>query len=181
MIEISDYRSDWPEHFLQIRDSILPALSEITFRVEHVGSTSVPGLCAKPIIDIDIIIESISDFNSVRSNLQAVGYQYLGNQGVPGREAFRNNSCDIKHHLYVCQDGVLALRNHITLRDHLRKNIEDRDRYGLLKRKLAKQFRNDIEAYIEGKTDFIIKILSKYGIEELDEIRNVNKKIDDKL
>ena len=94
MIEISDYRSDWPEHFLQIRDSILPALPEITFRVEHVGSTSVPGLCAKPIIDIDVIIESISDFNSVRSNLQAVGYQYLGNQGVPGRERDFCPACD---------------------------------------------------------------------------------------
>ncbi|MDC0035121.1 GrpB family protein [Chloroflexi bacterium] len=181
MIEISDYQSEWQRQFLQIRNAILPALSEITTQIEHVGSTSVPGLPAKPIIDIDVVITSKSDFNSVKSKLEAMGYQYLGDQGVPYREAFRCRPEDINHHLYVCEDGILALQNHITLRDHLRKNVGDRNRYGILKRKLAKQFKNDIDAYVEGKTNFIIEILSKYGIKELDEIIEVNQKSDDKL
>jgi GrpB-like predicted nucleotidyltransferase (UPF0157 family) len=179
MIEISDYQPDWARQFLEIRNAIFPALSEITTQVEHVGSTSIQGLSAKPIIDIDVIIKSKSDFNLVKSNLQAIGYEYIGDQGVPGREAFRCRPDDIKHHLYVCEEGILALRNHITLRNHLRNNIEDRNRYGILKRELAKRFKDDIDAYVEGKTDFIIEILSKYGIEKLDEIRDVNRKVDE--
>jgi GrpB-like predicted nucleotidyltransferase (UPF0157 family) len=176
MIEISDYQEDWKIRFIEIRKDLLSALSRITNKVEHVGSTSVEGLCAKPIIDIDVIIKRESDFEPVRSTLSKIGYVYEGDLGIHGREAFRCSPDAIKHNLYVCLEGTVALQNHLTLRDHLRSHSEDRNRYGILKRALAERFNDDIDAYVEGKTDFIIPILSKYGINNLDDIRNDNKK-----
>ena len=176
MIEISDYQEDWGIQFLKIRKDLLSALSEITNKVEHVGSTSVEGLCAKPIIDIDVIIKSKADFEPVKSALLGIGYVHEGDLGIHGREAFRCSPGGVKHNLYVCLEGTLPLLNHLTLRDHLRGHSEDRKCYGILKKKLAKRFYDDIDAYVEGKTDFIISILSKYGIDKLDEIRNANKK-----
>lgn len=176
MIEVLEYQPDWKLQFLKIKEVLLPAVFPITSQIEHVGSTSVAGLCAKPIIDIDIIIKSKNDFDSVRLKLLKIGYKHMGDQGISGREYFRSGPSDIKHHLYVCVEGTLALQNHLLLRNHLRGNEKDKERYGLLKKELSERYENDIDAYVEGKTEFIVQILSMYVINGLDEIRIANKK-----
>jgi len=176
LIEVLEYQPDWKLQFLKIKEVLLPAVFPITSQIEHVGSTSVSGLCAKPIIDIDIIIKSKNDFDFVRLKLLKIGYKHMGDQGISGREYFRSGPSDIKHHLYVCVEGTLALQNHLLLRNHLRGSEKDKERYGLLKKELSERYENNIDAYVEGKTEFIVQILSMYGINGLDEIRIANKK-----
>ncbi len=153
--------------------------------VEHVGSTAVPGLMAKPIIDIDVVVENNEkELKKTIDGLANLGYVHVGNLGIEGREVMKRNiqkdksDCLPNHNLYVCKKGASALNNHLGLRDYLRKNYEDKIAYGLLKQKLAKQFPYDIDAYVEGKTNFIVEVLKKIGFEKknLTQIIKENKK-----
>ncbi|MFC1586680.1 GrpB family protein [Planctomycetota bacterium] len=177
-IEVVEYNPDWENQFKALAESIWPVVSEYAARIEHVGSTSIKGLWAKPIIDIDILVDSCEKLKSVIVALAKLGYTHIGDLGIEGREAFENPPCDIKHHLYVCIDGCLSYKNHLILRNHLRKNEIDRRRYTQLKRNLAKIHSEDIDLYIERKTEFILSILKQYKItdNELTSIRLANKK-----
>src|SRR5262245_51865013 len=104
-------------------------LAGVAVTIEHVGSTAVPGLAAKPIIDMDVVIRSRSDLPAVITRLATLGYQHQGDLGIPDREAFRPPPGLPPHHLYVCLAGCAALRNHITLRDHLRSHPADAATY----------------------------------------------------
>jgi len=176
-IIIEEYQPIWRERFQQLYSTIWPSVKDISISMEHVGSTSVPGLAAKPIIDVDIIISATDLLPEIISRLAKLGYEHRGDQGVPLREAFRHQKPDFPHHLYVCIEGCLSLQNHLLLRDHLRQNLKARTQYGALKKKLAAQFPNDINSYVEGKTDFVLHILLQYGIDEKDlsAVQKVNK------
>ena len=177
-ITVCDYSENWPKQYEKLRSLIWPTVSAYALDIQHVGSTSVPGLAAKPVIDIDIIIESSKNLPDVLRALASLNYKHRGDLGIVGREAFKKEGAEIAHNLYVCLDGCLALRNHLLLRDHLRENPKDCKTYSKLKRELSEKFSDDIEAYTEGKTKFIIQILSSYAIEEseLNLIEAVNKK-----
>lgn len=177
-IVVQDYDPNWPKYFDEIRKTLSDSFPNKELVIEHVGSTAVPGLAAKPIIDVDIIVNSESEVLTTISKLAELGYQHRGDLGVFGREAFHCPAKPYRHNLYVCLAGCISLRNHLTLRDHLRKTPLDRDRYGLLKKALAKNFWDSIDDYVDGKTEFILEILAKYEIsaDELDSIRNVNIK-----
>ena len=164
-IDIEEYSPTWPKRFEQLRARIWPAVSHVAVAMEHVGSTAVEGLAAKPIVDADIIIASPRDFPEIRNLLRGLGYTHKGDLGIEGREAF--DCCDLEfaHHLYVCIEGCAALRNHLILRDHLRSHPDDRREYAKLKRALARQCGGDIEAYVEGKSEFITAIVDHYDDE----------------
>lgn len=163
MITISPYSPQWPEDFAALKANIWPAVAAESIDIQHVGSTSVPELCAKPIIDIDIIVADRSRLAKVIRALAGIGYRHLGDLGIPGREAFKGDDQAISHHLYACLAGSPALKNHLTLRDHLRSHPADREAYGALKRNLARTFPHDIDSYIDGKTAFIEGILARYS------------------
>ena len=118
------YDPAWPEEFEKIRAHIWPAIQGAAECVEHVGSTSVPGLAAKPVIDIDIVISDEHHFPAVKAALESLGYWHNGDQGIPGREAFKYDPAQkpelMRHHLYVCAADSVELQRHLTLRDHLR-------------------------------------------------------------
>jgi GrpB-like predicted nucleotidyltransferase (UPF0157 family) len=158
-IVVSDYDPRWPAFFAQIRERLWPAVRDLAIAIEHVGSTAVPGLAAKPIIDVDIIIPSGETLPQVVERLEALGYTHLGNLGIPGRDAFRESSDLPKHNLYVCPQGSIGLRNHLAVRDYLRAHPEAVEAYAALKRGLAQQFPQDIARYVDGKTDLIASIL----------------------
>lgn len=145
-----------------LKAEIWPAVAADSIDIQHVGSTSVPGLCAKPIIDIDIIVADRAKLASVATALQDISYRHLGDLGIPGREAFKADDHAITHHLYACLADSPALKNHLTLRDHLRSHPTDREAYGALKRELARKFPHDIDSYIAGKTAFIEGILARH-------------------
>jgi GrpB-like predicted nucleotidyltransferase (UPF0157 family) len=161
MIVVSEYDPQWPAAFEQIRLRVAPALTGIAIAVEHVGSTSVPALSAKPIVDIDVIVRA-DDVAVAVERLRPLGYEHQGDLGVPQREAFRHEHTPA-HNLYVCVAGSLHLRNHLALRDGLRADPGLVREYGALKRDLARRFRNDIDAYVAGKTPFVTSVLERTG------------------
>ena len=177
-LQVIDYQPLWKDQFENLKNRIWPEISDHCIAIEHVGGTSVENLAAKPIIDIDIIIESNLKLPVIIKILNKLGYKHRGNFGVNGREVFVCITPDFPHNLYVCLDQCTALKNHLVLRDHFRKNPIDRNRYSKLKKQLAHKYPRDIDSYINGKTDFILSILKKYNfnLKELKTIENINKK-----
>jgi GrpB-like predicted nucleotidyltransferase (UPF0157 family) len=150
----------------------LNALGELAITIEHVGSTSVPRLAARPIIDIDVVIQSRDDLPSVVKRLALLGYRHQGDIGVPGREAFARDGADDvprdgsgrswpAHNLYVCALSCSELRRHLMFRDWLRGNPAAAAEYGMLKRRLADIYHDDRESYTDAKTDFIEAALKR--------------------
>ncbi|MEF8874131.1 MAG: GrpB family protein [Candidatus Thermoplasmatota archaeon] len=165
---VVDYDPEWPDIFEELKEIYMDHLGDLVVDIEHVGSTAVPGLCAKPYIDIDIVIEDYSSFEETRDRLSELGYSHEGDLGIEGREAFfridekvpwdGTGSEKHEHHLYVCPKDSRELKRHKTLRDHLREHPKEKKRYCKLKKRLARKHDN-IEAYTERKTEFIEKIL----------------------
>lgn len=160
-IIIEDYNPFWPERFQMLRSRIAAALGPLATAIEHVGSTAVPGLAAKPVIDIDILLRSPADLPVAIEKLFALGYQHEGDLGMPGREAFRAPLHDVPHHLYACSPDSGEYARHIAFRDYLRSHRDDADAYAKLKRKLAQQYRTDREAYTKAKGEFINTVLQR--------------------
>jgi GrpB-like predicted nucleotidyltransferase (UPF0157 family) len=174
-IHIQEYTADWQQTFTALRAVYAAHLAGLVVAIEHVGSTSVPGLAAKPVIDIDLVIESRTQLPAVLEALAKLGYSHAGDQGITDREAFKRSS-DLapidgggihwqRHNLYVCVEGSIALKNHLTLRDHLRTHPADVQAYSDLKRKILEEDPYDIDRYIRLKTPFIIDILRRYGFD----------------
>jgi GrpB-like predicted nucleotidyltransferase (UPF0157 family) len=160
-IRVIDYSPEWPEIFCRLRERIWPSVSDFALRMEHVGSTAVAGLAAKPVIDIDIVVGSREEIPLAVTRLAKLGYAHLGNFGIEDREAFETPPDAPAHNLYVCPGDSAALRNHIALRDYLRAQPSDAAAYGRLKKKLAREFPGDIDGYVAGKTEFILAMLAK--------------------
>ena len=172
-----DYDPAWVEMFEELNARIWPLVGDFALGIEHVGSTSVPGLAAKPIIDLDIVIPSSADVPLAVERLAQLGYEHRGNLGIEGREAFTIPPGMIRHHLYVCWRGSTGLRNHLALRDYLRSNPEAVRAYSELKKRLAQEHPHDIDAYIRDKTGFIVGILGQMNLntDQLESIRQANK------
>ena len=165
-VTVIPYSDQWERDFLKIKDEIKSALGELAESIEHVGSTSVRGLSAKPVIDIDVVISDSSVLSDVIAALGRIGYQHEGDLGITGREAFRYDGKDHlqKHHLYVCPEDSPELRRHIAFRDYLRSHPEAAAEYSRIKEEGAALYPEDIDRYIEYKTPFIEKIYREIGV-----------------
>jgi GrpB-like predicted nucleotidyltransferase (UPF0157 family) len=183
-IVVVDYDPAWATTYQEMAAIYRKYLGDLIVDVQHVGSTSVPGLAAKPILDIDLIIQRRSQLPEVIASLEKLGYWHSGDLGVPGREVFKRERADVprdgserewpRHNLYVCLQGHVSLRNHLTLRNYLHHHPGAVQAYGALKKQLAQQYPYDIDAYIEGKTPFITEILQKEGFSD-SEIAGISK------
>lgn len=176
-IQVVEYDPEWPDQFLQLRDRIWPFVRDAALAIEHVGSTAVPGLAAKPVIDLDVVIPLRCDLPLVVTRLGQLGYEHQGDLGIENREAFRTPENQPPHNLYVCPRESIALRNHIALRDHLRLHPLDVAAYSCLKMELVRQCGSDIGRYVAGKTGFILSILAQYEFPPdcLESIRRANQ------
>ena len=165
-VVVLPYDEQWKQDFLMIKDELITALGQLAMRIDHVGSTSVKGLSAKPIIDIDVVIKDYTVLEEVVSALGAIGYRHEGNLGITGREAFKYDGKEHlrKHHLYVCPEDSPELKRHIAFRDYLRTHPDAVREYSRIKEEGAKRYPYDIERYIEHKSPFIEKIYAKIGI-----------------
>jgi GrpB-like predicted nucleotidyltransferase (UPF0157 family) len=150
--------------FHQIKIELEEVLKDHIISIEHVGSTSVINLAAKPIIDIDIVINN--NFEQVKMLLEGLDYIHEGDLGIKGREAFKykHKAHLMKHHLYVCNHDSLELKRHLMFKDYLNKHPEDAKAYGDLKLSLALKYPYDIEKYIEFKSPFIEEIYQKIDL-----------------
>ncbi|HZR39450.1 MAG TPA: GrpB family protein [Ktedonobacteraceae bacterium] len=158
-IILVDYDPNWPTLFQELRDRVAAVLGDLVVVIEHVGSTSIPGCPAKPIIDMDVVISSMTDLPQTIAQLATLGYVHQGNLGIAGREAFAAPPDAPPHHLYVCSAQSEEFYRHILFRDYLRAHPEEVQAYAILKQKLAHQFRHDRDAYSKGKNEFVAMIL----------------------
>ena len=160
-IVVEPYDPAWPGEFERIRAYLLPHIGDLILGIVHVGSTSVPGLAAKPIIDFDIVIESYAVFPQIVERLKALGYEHDGDGGIPARERFKGGARDgfRDYHMHVCPQDSPELERQVLFRDYLRRHDGARDEYAALKYSLAERHRHDIDAYVDGKHDFVTRVL----------------------
>ena len=150
------YDRTWPERAAQEAASLRRALGENCLAVHHIGSTAVEGLAAKPILDFLPVVRSLAGADACRGALEALGYEYLGEFGIPGRRYLRKGGDERTHqvHIFAADDRENIVR-HLAVRDYLRTHPAAREAYGALKRELAARFPYDIEAYCDGKDAFV--------------------------
>ena len=160
-IIIVDYEPHWSILFQELRIPVADVLGDLALTIEHVGSTSVPGLPAKPIIDMDVVVATAAHIPKVIERLATIGYEYEGDKGIRGREAFVWPPNTPRHHLYVCPRESLALQSHLLFRDYLLKHPDEAHSYACLKRELALKFASDREAYTNAKTVYIQTITER--------------------
>lgn len=163
-VKMVDYDPEWPEQFESLRRRIAAALGPLALAIEHVGSTSVPNMCAKPIIDLDVVVRP-ENVPAAISAVEALGYRHEGNLGVAGREAFRWVADFPEHHLYVCPEGSPALERHLLIRNYLRKHPGTAREYATLKKDLAQKYRDNRTKYQAAKAEFVDFLLEKAKIE----------------
>lgn len=162
-IVVADYDPIWPQAFRRVHDRVWPAVRGVALRIDHVGSTSVPGLAAKPILDMDIVVPSDDDVPVVIERLAATGYDWQGDLGVAGRQAFtpaRHEGLPA-HHLYLVVDGNRAHQDHVLLRDLLREDADARARYAALKRADAARAGGDLHVYVAAKAALVAELLTR--------------------
>ena len=159
-VRVVPYEAAWPELFAAEAERIAAGLAQhgLTLRLEHTGSTAVPGLAAKPILDILAGRPASVSRESAIAAIERAGYTYRGEQGIPGRDFFRRGD-PRSHHLHLTALESEFWNDHRDFREYLRTHPDARDAYAALKHELAAQYSRDREAYIEAKTDFVTEIL----------------------
>jgi GrpB-like predicted nucleotidyltransferase (UPF0157 family) len=167
-IQVESYNPEWPLRFELLKELLRGHLGALILEIHHVGSTAVPDLAAKSVIDLDVILKDLSQLNLAIEQLGQLGYNYMGEMGITGRHAFTAKGAVNKfpHHLYICDPQSDGFKNHICLRDFLRTNETARQAYADLKKQLAESNAYDMDAYVQGKTAFITGILARAGFDD---------------
>ena len=162
-IVVADHDPEWAGWFERLVEHLWPVVAEVALRIEHVGSTSVPGLAAKPVIDLDIVVASRQLVDPAIERLAAAGFAWRGDLGVVGRQAFSSppGLGLPAHHLYLVVENSKAHIDHWLLRDVLRAEPEARDRYGALKRANVELADGDIDVYVAAKASFVADLLTR--------------------
>lgn len=178
MVEVSEYDPAWPYRFEELRGQYASALraAGVPFvSIEHVGSTSVPGLAAKPVLDVDIVVEAVN-VSAASAVLVGLGFEPRGELGIPQRWAFAEPERLLGTNTYVVVAGSLALRNHLAVRETLRADLRLRDEYGKIKRRVGATAA-DMDEYVAGKNSILQHILAAAGFshEELVSIDESNR------
>ncbi|NOR45469.1 MAG: GrpB family protein [Candidatus Delongbacteria bacterium] len=155
-----EYDKSWGVEFENEKNSIQRAITDYKIGVEHVGSTSIDSLCAKPIIDILIGIEHFDDGFECIHDLEAIRYESKGENGVQGRHFFAKGN-PRTHHIHMVEINSSFWNEHLLFRDYLRNNSDTRIRYSELKKELALKYVNDREKYTSSKSEFIQRIIKK--------------------
>ncbi|MFG2524900.1 GrpB family protein [Streptomyces sp. NPDC048527] len=156
-VGLGSYDARWAEVYLHHRRRILDALAAVDVDVEHIGSTSVPGLAAKPIVDIVVAVADITAEEDYLDGLLAAGYELRVRE--PGHRLVRTPTRDV--HVHVYERGDAAVHEYLLFRDHLRTNADDRALYESVKRALLSQQWNDMNDYADAKTDVILAIKTR--------------------
>ena len=160
-VRVVPYHTAWPTLFAAEAVRIAGAIGAagISLEVEHTGSTAVPGLAAKPILDILAGLVRAPDRYTAIAALQSIGYEHRGECGIPGRDFFRRGE-PRQYHVHLTQIGSAFWHDHRVFRDTLRRHADVAAAYAALKQALAEKFPTDREAYIDAKTEFVLRILA---------------------
>ncbi|REB05182.1 GrpB family protein [Sporosarcina sp. BI001-red] len=159
-VEVLPYSSTWPTEFQNEAGALQKIFGSELLEVHHIGSTAVVGLSAKPVIDLLLVVQSISRVDEWNEAMRDIGYEAKGENGIEGRRYFQKGSNARSHHVHVFEKGSPAITRHLLFRDFLRAHPARAMEYGELKTRLAGQYPYDIEKYIDGKSDIIRRIES---------------------
>jgi len=164
-VVVTEYNEDWKQKFSEEAQKIKDIFADELIDIHHIGSTSVPGLKAKPIIDIMPVVKDIEKVDSFNDRMEDIGYECMGELGMKGRRYFRKGGDNRTHQVHVFQwDNKEDIDRHLAVRNYLRTHPDYANRYGDLKESLATQFPKNIEAYMDGK-DAFVKELEKYALQ----------------
>lgn len=147
----------WTDAFAQEAAEIRAALGPVVADVHHIGSTAIRGIYAKPVIDILLVVDSHARLDAGSAGMATLGYEGMGEFGIPGRRYFRKNSAEglRTHQVHAFEAGSPHLFRHLAFRDYMNAHAEAAQAYSTLKQNLAAAFPHDIEAYMDGKDPFI--------------------------
>jgi GrpB-like predicted nucleotidyltransferase (UPF0157 family)/GNAT superfamily N-acetyltransferase len=162
-VVVVPYNPKWPELFAKEAEQIKKALGSNCAAIHHIGSTSVPGLMAKPVIDILPVVKDIEKVDQASEAMEALGYLAMGEYGIPFRRLFIKGGDVRTHNVHVFQEGNPEINRHLKFRDWLRTHSDDAKLYAKLKVELAKKFPDEIQSYCNGKDEFIASIDAKAG------------------
>lgn len=155
-VEVVPYHTDWPDLFVSEAQALRRVLGDEVLSIHRFGSTAIPGVSAKPVIDILVIVRDITVIDALTPRLVAIGYHPVGEYGIPGRRFFYKGTEDLRsHHLHIYQSGNPHILRHLVFRDYMRTHPEPARNYTLLKEELARQFPEDMDQYIAGKNEFV--------------------------
>ena len=165
-VTVLPYDKAWKTAFDAIKTEVEVALGGLAIAVEHVGSTAVEGMSAKPCIDLDVVIADYGVLSEAVARLATIGYVHEGNWGIEGREAFdyKDKPHLYKHHLYVCPRDSRELHRHVVFRDYLRAHPEAAARYSVVKEEAARLYPHDIDGYMAYKSGVIAELYTACGL-----------------
>lgn len=163
LIKVLPYDSHWPEQFTEEAQSIQKALGSNCIEIHHIGSTAVPGLAAKPIIDMIPVVLDITQVDAMNPLMAALGYEIKGESGMLFRRFFQKGDTEPSFNVHVFEQGSSEIERHVKFRDWMRIHPEDRDAYAQLKQDLAQSHPDDISAYCFGKEEFVSRIDKRTG------------------
>ena len=163
-IEVVEYDPEWEKKFKAEAKEIKRILGKNCVEIHHIGSTSVKGMKAKPVIDIMPVVKDLSLVDAHNAEFEALGYECMGEYGIPGRRFYMKGGDERSHHIHIFeQSNKTEFERHLALRDYLRNHPEDAKAYAELKTKLAEEFTYDNDGYCDGK-DAFVKALEQKAI-----------------
>lgn len=161
VIEVVEYNSSWQEKFIKESKLVYDIICNEILKIHHIGSTSIPGIYAKPVIDILIEVKDITNIDRYNDELNKLGYISQGEYGIEGRRFFLKGLYHRTHHIHIFETGNSEIERHLNFRDYMIEHQEDANHYAKLKRELAIKFRYNIEGYCDGKNTYIKEIDKK--------------------
>jgi GrpB-like predicted nucleotidyltransferase (UPF0157 family) len=158
-VVIAAYDPRWPELFSELGAALRQALSETALRIDHIGSTAVPGLDAKPVIDVQISVVSFEPLDAYRIPIESLGFVFRANNPDLTKRYFRETPGERRTHIHVRRAGSWAEQSALLFRDYVRTHEGDARRYAELKYRLAEKYRDDRLSYTDGKGPFVREIM----------------------
>lgn len=167
-IIVTEYTHLWKNKYKEESLLIRNILADNCIAIYHIGSTSVEGLAAKPIIDIMAVVRSLEKVDIIAEKFSDIGYEYLGEFGIEGRRYLRKGGDERTHQIHIFQaDDWNNIERHLAFRDFMRTHEKERDEYARIKMELARKFPYDIDGYCDGKEDFV-REMEKQALSEFD-------------
>lgn len=160
-VEVTSYNKDWPLMYEIEKEKLHKIFWSEIIEIHHIGSTSVDGLIAKPVIDILAVVRDINQVDDFNTEMINIGYEPKGESELPGRRFFQKGGDERTHHVHFYEIGDTEIERHLAFRDYLRTHPYAAKKYGRLKKELSQRFPHDIEAYISEKEKLVSKIEKK--------------------
>jgi len=157
-VEIKEYDPQWKQEYEKEKEKLVGIFSDIVVDIHHIGSTAIPKIKAKPIIDIMVVVEDINKVDEYNEDMIELGYTPKGEFGIENRRFFPKGENERSHHVHVFPKGDPEVKKHLNFRDYLRAHPKEARQYSQLKEVLAAKYYYNIDKYIEGKNDFIQEI-----------------------